>query len=85
MQRPCKSLKNSKAAKLGAKPRATVGGTNSTLERTRHRLRPILSESGPQIQAPTAMATTTTEIVSPARAAPIPNSRPRVGRIACVQ
>jgi hypothetical protein len=85
MQRPCSSLHSSKTAKLGARPKATVGATNSPLESTRHRLRPILSESGPQIQAPAAMATTTTEMVSPVRAAPTPNSRPRVGRIACVQ
>ena len=85
MQSPCKARNTSSSAKVGASAAAIVGGTSSVLASTIDRLRPTRSENGPQIHAPTASASTTTEMDRPASAGLMSNARPMSGRIACVE
>ena len=85
MHRPWSARNVSKRAKLGANAAPTVGGTSSTQASTIERFRPYRSERGPQIQAPQASASTTTEIVRPACAGLTPKDRPSWGRIAWVE
>src|SRR3954469_24306822 len=85
MQRPWSARNTSNSTKLGARAAPIVGATRSALASTIECLRPKRSDSGPQIHAPTASASTTTEIVSPASAGVTSNVRPSCGRIACVE
>src|SRR5438445_13298263 len=83
MHRPCSARNASRSPKLGASAAPIVGATSSELASTIERLRPYRSESGPQIHAPHARASTTTEIVSPASAGRTWKARPSCGRTAC--
>src|SRR5438093_10327618 len=85
MQRPCSARNANNSPKLGARAAPIVGATSSELASTIERLRPQRSERGPQIHAPHASASTTTEIVSPASAGLTWKARPSCGRIACVE
>ncbi len=85
MQRPWSARNTSSTAKVGASAAPMVGATSSELASTIERLRPMRSESGPQIHAPHASANTTTEIVRPASAGLTLKARPSCGRIACVE
>src|SRR6058998_1990700 len=72
MHSPCSERKASKRPKLGASAAPIVGGTRIVLASTIERFRPYRSENGPQIHAPQASASTTTEIDSPASAGRTP-------------
>ena len=85
MQRPCAMRTASSSGNVGATAAAAVGTTSSLLARISERRRPMRSESGPQIQAPTARAAISTETVRPDADALTPNARPSSGRIACVE
>src|SRR5579864_652154 len=85
MQRPWSARNASSAPKVGATAAPIVGATSSELASTIERLRPQRSDSGPQIQAPTASARMTIETVSPAREGLTWNARPSCGRIAWVE
>src|SRR6478752_3474051 len=85
MHSPWSARNTSNSTKLGARAAPIVGATRSALASTIECLRPYRSESGPQIHAPSASASTTTEIVSPASDGVTWNVRPSCGRIACVE
>src|SRR6476646_4529836 len=85
MQRPWSARNASRRPKLGASAAPTVGATSSALASTIERLRPYRSDTGPQIHAPIASASTTIEIVRPASEGETWKVRPSCGRIACVE
>jgi hypothetical protein len=85
MQSPWRARHARSTSNVGASPAATVGGTSAALASSSDCRRPIRSDRGPQTHTPTAIATTTAETVSPARAGPTWKLRPSSGRIACVE
>ena len=66
--------------KVGASGASAAGTTSSALAVISVRRRPIRSEIGPQIQAPSAIEKIRTETVRPARAGPDPEAVPELGQ-----
>ena len=85
MHSPCSVRKTSSASNVGASATPIVGGTSSRLASRIERGRPMRSDTGPQTHPPTATASTTNEIVRPARDGLTSKSRESSGRIACVE
>ncbi len=85
MQRPCSARHASSTPNVGASATPSVGSTSSQLASRIAFVRPTRSETGPQTQAPSATASTTTEIDSPARDGLTSKARESSGRIACVE
>jgi hypothetical protein len=83
MHKPWSTRAATRSSKLGATAAPAVGMTSSEHASTIERLRPRRSDSAPHNSAPTAIAATTAETVSPAATGRTPKSRSISGRIAC--
>ena len=81
---PCKARSATRAANPGANAHASVATASAAVAPAITRRRPRASESGPYALDVAAIARTTAETVSPARAGPTPNSRESSGRTGCV-
>ncbi len=85
MQSPCSARQARSSPNVGARATPRVGSTSSQLASRIARVLPTRSETGPHTQAPSATASTTTEIESPALEGLTPNVRESSGRIAWVE